>query len=162
MFRVLTALLVAAATISAVSPVAASDVRWPKRTTLPADRPPPTNPPSQLIRAPEAAQTAAPAIPHTICNANTMCVVCVANCADSPTPSVIHAQKVGLTATAPITTVVENDSDGVSANSPVYARPQWAGIVCGQKSGCIASGISAPPRPREYDVRITVINRYID
>lgn len=161
MFRLFKILFLASAAILLADPASATERRWPAHTALPKPAPEPASPPAILIRAPEAVATAN-AIHPKICKGETLCVVCVANCADNPTPSVIHAQTKILTVTTPARQYAENDSDGVIPGAPDYVRPTWSGITCGARSGCIASGIKAPPRPFEADIRITVINRYID
>lgn len=153
----LQSLTIALALIGMVTPVTAADLNWARRTHLPAptstDLPPP---PATQSRANGSTENAA-----NRCSKGNICIVCVANCDDTP-PVVVSEHKLVRTHTIAAKTHAENNSDGVSTNAPLYARPAWAGIVCGERNGCVASGLSAPPRPYEVDIRISVINRYID
>ena len=161
MSRLLKALTLLVSVVLLAAPATAQERRWPAHTSLPRPAPEPSAPPAILVRAPEVVAMSNTIHPK-VCRGDTLCVICVANCADNPTPSVIHAQAKVLTVTTPVRQFAENDSDGVIPGAPAYVRPSWSGITCGATSGCIASGIKAPPRPLEADIRITVINRYID
>ena len=149
----LTLALLATVTHSA----AAADLAWSRRTHLPAPKPEPV----QQAAVTSPLSTNAERVAATQCRPGHSCIVCVANCDDTP-PVVVADHRVVQTVPSSTGQQTENNADGYAAEAPGYARPMWAGIMCGQNSGCVAAGISAPPRPFEADIRITVINRYID
>jgi hypothetical protein len=142
------------------TPTHAETLRWPAATYLPKPAPAPAPPPAFLER-PAATTMAAKATQRTattapVCREGRVCVICVAAC-DFGTPAVVQSlQPRAIRAVGIASSTVENNSDGVAANAPRFARQDWAGIACGTESGCRVSGISAPPRSRSIDVYISV------
>ena len=153
---VIAALLIATSSLVAL----ADNVRWPAHTNLP--RPDVTSypPAAPLIRAPSAAVPTVHAFDPRLCSTRKLCIVCVANCAERPTPSIVHAQRQVRTAPAKAETHAENDPDGVPMDAPRFGRPSWAAIACGSTSGCVARNVIAPAQPME--VHVTVIRRELD
>jgi hypothetical protein len=90
-------------------------------------------------------------------------------------PAPVVVQQMKPLSTGVITAAsAENNSDGIAAAAPQYARQEWAGITCGTESGCRVSGVSAPSRSsHDVDIRMSVFtyiapssggstSRYID
>lgn len=134
----------------------AETLRWPAATYLPKPYPVPAPPPAVLERPGSViAAKATKLAPTPACREGSVCVVCIAAC-DVATPAIVHSQKPRSTGALVTASAAENDSDGVAANAPRFARLEWAGIACGSDNGCRVSGISAPPRARSIDVHISV------
>lgn len=142
-------------------------IRWPAATALPRPSAPPNPPPAVLERAPSAVigqvsgrQAAA------VCRAERACVVCVAACDRAP-PAIVQALEIRPTGAAMAATA-ETNADGIADGAPRFARTDWSGITCGTDSGCRVSGVDAPKRATEIDVRMTIFapigstSRYID
>ncbi len=150
--------LIAALAITLASPASAETVRWPASTMLPKLPPPLASPPAVLERAASVVAAKAHdknAKGDVVCKEGRVCVICVAACDLAP-PVVVQRMKPRPTG-APVPAGVENDSDGVADNAPRFARQEWAGITCGTESGCRVSGVSAPRRSLDIDVRMTII-----
>jgi hypothetical protein len=151
-------LAVAAALISsAATPAVAETLRWPPATSMPKPAPAPASPPAVLERPASAhinQATVTRARGDVTCAAGQVCVICVAAC-DGGYARIVHNLKPRSTG-EPEPSGVENNSDGIADNAPRFARQPWAGITCGYESGCSVSGVIAPPRPREYNINITV------
>ncbi len=139
------------------APAQAETIRWPSSTTLPKSAPPPAPPPAVLERAASVVAHKAKdrnSKGEVVCKEGRVCVICVAACDLAP-PVVVQRLKPRSTG-EPAVAGVENDSDGVADNAPRFARQEWAGITCGTESGCRVSGVSAPRRSLDIDVRMTI------
>jgi hypothetical protein len=93
-------------------------------------------------------------------------VICVAAC-NSSSSELLQSTRVRPPSAA-VAEKNEANSDGVPADASRFARNDWAGITCGRDGGCSVSGVASPARPREIDVRMTIImpigstSHYID
>ena len=141
------------------APARAETLRWPAATYLPKPAPAPAPPPAVLERpaAVFAARSTQQPMPTALaCRDGRVCVICVAAC-DRGAPAVVQSLYPRAIDARNDASAAGNDSDGVAANAPRFARQEWAGIACGTESGCRVSGISAPPRARSIDVHLTII-----
>jgi hypothetical protein len=155
--RLVTLAFVAALIASVTTPAMAETLRWPAATSMPKLAPPPASPPAVLERPASAYAYRVAAERHkgdTTCQSGQVCVICVAAC-DGGSARVVQQLKPRPTG-EPAAAGVENNSDGIADNAPRFARQQWAGITCGYESGCSVSGVTAPRRPIEYSISVTV------